>query len=148
MVLVVAMQSQWVGGKRQWVAVSAVGREMTAVGKTGEEVVGVVDCTETVGEEEEEEDSGLASQAATRAKPPSNSDLLLLDYVMGYASVGAYFISCRTTARTYGKPDSRASFTNFTRRNANSIWQMAEVRLQIPFSKLEMINSFCYIVKY
>ena len=57
--LVVAMQSQWVGGKRQWVAVSAVGREMIAVGKTGEVVVGVVDCTETVGEEEE--DSGLAS---------------------------------------------------------------------------------------
>ena len=60
MVLVVAMQSQWVGGKRQWVGVSAMGREMTAVGKAGEEVVGVVDCTETVGEEEEE-DSGLAS---------------------------------------------------------------------------------------
>ena len=61
MVLVVAMQSQWVGGKRQWVAVSAVGQEMTAVGKTGVAGVGVVDCTETVGGEEEEEDSGLAS---------------------------------------------------------------------------------------
>jgi len=43
----------------------------------------------------------------------------------------------------YGKPDSRGSFANFTRQNSNLIWQIPEVRLQIPFSIFEIQNLYC-----